>query len=78
MDHWRPCIGATIPILPLNGRSIQNLVMLQPGMAQDTGVWLAVSTMDQQWQRGETEVATLMGPMLPIQKWGRCSSGTLT
>lgn len=48
--------------LPLNGRSIQNLVMLQPGMAQDTGSmgWLAP-----QWisngNRGETEVATLDG-----------------
>ena len=48
--------------LPLNGRSIQNLVMLQPGMAQDQGNmgWLAP-----QWisngNRGETEVATLDG-----------------
>jgi hypothetical protein len=48
--------------LPLNGRSIQNLVMLQPGMAQDQGSmgWLAP-----QWisngNRGETEVATLDG-----------------
>jgi hypothetical protein len=48
--------------LPLNGRSIQNLVMLQPGMAQDSGSmgWLAP-----QWisngNRGETEVATLDG-----------------
>ena len=48
--------------LPLNGRSIQNLVMLQPGMAQDSGAmgWLAP-----QWisdgNRGETEVATLDG-----------------
>ena len=48
--------------LPLNGRSIQNLVMLQPGMAQDVGQmgWLAP-----QWisngNRGETEVATLDG-----------------
>jgi hypothetical protein len=32
-----------VETLPLNGRSIQNLVMLQPGMAQDTGSmgWLA-------------------------------------
>lgn len=49
-----------VETLPLNGRSIQNLVMLQPGMAQDTGSmgWLAP-----QWisngNRGETEVATL-------------------
>lgn len=48
--------------LPLNGRSIQNLVMLQPGMAPDVGQmgWLAP-----QWisngNRGETEVATLDG-----------------
>ncbi len=48
--------------LPLNGRSIQNLVMLQPGMAQDQGSmgWLAP-----QWisngNRGETSVATLDG-----------------
>jgi Carboxypeptidase regulatory-like domain len=48
--------------LPLNGRSIQNLVMLQPGMAPDSGSigWLAP-----QWvsngNRGETSVATLDG-----------------
>ena len=32
-----------VELLPLNGRSIQNLVMLQPGMAQDVGSmgWLA-------------------------------------
>jgi hypothetical protein len=48
--------------LPLNGRSIENLVMLQPGMAQDQGSmgWLAP-----QWigngNRGETAVATLDG-----------------
>jgi hypothetical protein len=51
-----------VQTLPLNGRSIQNLVMLQPGMAQDTGTmgWLAP-----QWisngNRGETSVATLDG-----------------
>lgn len=51
-----------IETLPLNGRSIQNLVMLQPGMAPDTGTmgWLSP-----QWisngNRGETEVATLDG-----------------
>ena len=51
-----------VEALPLNGRSIQNLVMLQPGMAQDVGQmgWLAP-----QWisngNRGETEVATLDG-----------------
>ncbi|MHB1937724.1 MAG: TonB-dependent receptor [Acidobacteriaceae bacterium] len=48
--------------MPLNGRSIQNLVMLQPGMAADQGRmgWLAP-----QWasngNRGETEVAQLDG-----------------
>ncbi len=48
--------------MPLNGRSIQNLVMFQPGMAPDSGSmgWLAP-----QWisdgNRGETEVATLDG-----------------
>lgn len=48
--------------LPLNGRSIQNLVMLQPGMAQDSG---SMGWMAPQWisngNRGETEVATLDG-----------------
>jgi hypothetical protein len=48
--------------MPLNGRSIQNLVLLQPGMASDQGRmgWLAP-----QWasngNRGETEVAQLDG-----------------
>jgi Carboxypeptidase regulatory-like domain/TonB dependent receptor len=49
-----------VETLPLNGRSIQNLVMLQPGMAQDTG---SMGWMAPQWisngNRGETEVATL-------------------
>src|ERR1700733_8983085 len=48
--------------LPLNGRSIQNLVMLQPGMAQDTG---EMGWLSPQWisngNRGETAVATLDG-----------------
>ncbi len=49
-----------VQTLPLNGRSIANLVMMQPGMAQDTGGmgWLAP-----QWisngNRAETLVATL-------------------
>ena len=49
-----------VETLPLNGRSIANLVMMQPGMAQDTGSmgWLAP-----QWisngNRAETLVATL-------------------
>jgi Carboxypeptidase regulatory-like domain/TonB dependent receptor len=48
--------------MPLNGRSIQNLVLLQPGMAANQGRmgWLAP-----QWasngNRGETEVAQLDG-----------------
>jgi hypothetical protein len=48
--------------MPLNGRSIDNLVMLQPGMAADNGEmgWLAP-----QWasngNRGETEVVQLDG-----------------
>jgi hypothetical protein len=51
-----------IQTLPLNGRSIQNLVMLQPGMAPDSGSmgWLAP-----QWisngNRAETTEATLDG-----------------
>jgi len=48
--------------LPLNGRSIQNLVMLQPGMAQDSG---NMGFMSPQWisngNRGETSVVTLDG-----------------
>jgi hypothetical protein len=48
--------------LPLNGRSIQNLVMLQPGMAQDSG---NMGFMAPQWigngNRGETTVVTLDG-----------------
>ena len=48
--------------LPLNGRSIQNLVMLQPGMAQDQG---GMGWQAPQWigngNRGETAVATLDG-----------------
>jgi hypothetical protein len=48
--------------LPLNGRSIQNLVMLQPGMAQDSG---SMGWLSPQWisngNRGETAVATLDG-----------------
>jgi Carboxypeptidase regulatory-like domain len=48
--------------LPLNGRSIQNLVMLQPGMAQDSG---SMGFLAPQWisdgNRGETSVATLDG-----------------
>jgi hypothetical protein len=48
--------------LPLNGRSIQNLVTLQPGMAPDSG---SIGWEAPQWisngNRGETEVATLDG-----------------
>lgn len=48
--------------LPLNGRSIQNLVMLQPGMAQDTGSmgWLSPMWISN-GNRGETAEATLDG-----------------
>lgn len=46
--------------LPLNGRDISGLVMLQPGMAQDTG---SMGWMGPQWisngNRGETLVGTL-------------------
>jgi hypothetical protein len=54
--------GDQVQTLPLNGRNIANLVMMQPGMAQDTGEmgWVAP-----QWigngNRGETEAATLDG-----------------
>jgi len=51
-----------VETLPLNGRSIQNLVMLQPGMAQDSG---SMGWLSPQWisngNRGETEVVTLDG-----------------
>lgn len=62
--------------LPLNGRSIQNLVMLQPGMAQDSG---SMGWLSPQWisngNRGETEVAQLDGAdatdaeMGTVQMW---------
>jgi hypothetical protein len=49
-----------VQTLPLNGRSIANLVMMQPGMAQDTG---GMGWLSPQWisngNRGETLVATL-------------------
>jgi hypothetical protein len=49
-----------VQTLPLNGRSIDNLVMMQTGMAQDTG---SMGWMAPQWisngNRGETAVATL-------------------
>lgn len=52
-----------VQTLPLNGRSIQNLVMLQPGMAQDNNG--SMGWLSPQWigngNRGETEVATLDG-----------------
>ncbi|MGH9451629.1 MAG: carboxypeptidase regulatory-like domain-containing protein, partial [Terriglobia bacterium] len=48
--------------LPLNGRNISGLVMMQPGMAQDTG---SMGWMGPQWisngNRGETQVGTLDG-----------------
>jgi hypothetical protein len=57
--------------MPLNGRSIQNLVMLQPGMAPDQGEmgWLAP-----QWSsngnRGETEVSQLDGVDATDEEFG--------
>jgi hypothetical protein len=51
-----------VQTLPLNGRSIANLVMLQPGLAQDTGGmgWLAPMWIGN-GNRGETAIATLDG-----------------
>ncbi|MGA2761707.1 MAG: carboxypeptidase-like regulatory domain-containing protein, partial [Candidatus Cybelea sp.] len=49
-----------VQTLPLNGRNISGLVMMQPGMAQDTG---SMGWMGPQWisngNRGETQVGTL-------------------
>src|ERR1035441_6658506 len=49
-----------VQTLPLNGRSIENLVMMQPGMAQDQGSmgWLAPRWISN-GTRGETVVPTL-------------------
>jgi Carboxypeptidase regulatory-like domain/TonB dependent receptor len=53
-----------VQTLPLNGRNIDGLVMLQPGMAQDTGGmgWM-MGQQGQQWiangNRGETLTGTL-------------------
>lgn len=51
-----------VQTLPLNGRSIQNLVFLQPGLAQNTG---EMGWITPQWisngNRGETSIATLDG-----------------
>jgi hypothetical protein len=47
--------------LPLNGRSIQNLVMLQPGTA------IAARRKLPHW----------MAPMRQMPKWARCNSGIL-
>ncbi len=55
--------GQQVQTLPLNGRSIQNLVMLQPGMAQDNNGsmgWLSTQFIGN-GNRGETEAATLDG-----------------
>jgi hypothetical protein len=53
---------AQVDNLPLNGRGIQNLVMLQPGMAPASG---SIGWESPQWvgngNRGETSVATLDG-----------------
>jgi hypothetical protein len=52
--------GQQVQTLPLNGREITNLVMLQPGMNQETD---ATGWMAPEWagngNRGQTEVATL-------------------
>jgi hypothetical protein len=57
--------------MPLNGRSIQNLVMFQPGMAPDPG---HMGWMAPQWisdgNRPETEVATLDGADASDYEWG--------
>jgi hypothetical protein len=57
--------------MPLNGRSIQNLVMFQPGMAPDSG---HMGWMAPQWisdgNRGETEVATLDDADASDWEWG--------
>jgi len=49
-----------VQTLPLNGRNISGLVMMQPGMAQDTG---GMGWMGPQWiangNRGETLIGTL-------------------
>jgi hypothetical protein len=49
-----------VQTLPLNGRNISGLVMMQPGMAQDTG---SMGWMGPQWisngNRGETQIGTL-------------------
>ena len=49
-----------VQTLPLNGRNISTLVMMQPGMAQDTG---GMGWMGPQWiangNRGETMIGTL-------------------
>jgi len=49
-----------VQTLPLNGRNISGLVMMQPGMAQDTG---GMGWMGPQWiangNRGETMIGTL-------------------
>ena len=54
--------GSQVQSLPLNGRSIANLVMLQPGMAQDSGEmgWFAPEWVGN-GNRAETAVALLDG-----------------
>ena len=60
-----------VQTLPLNGRSIGNLVILQPGMAQDTG---SEGTGAPMWinngNRGETTVATLDGADATDREFG--------
>jgi len=78
-DHGRPVSEQQVQSCHLNGAVYQNLVMLQPGMAQDTGSmgWLSPQ-WNQQWQPWGDGVATLDGSELPIQEMGTGSSGTLT
>ncbi len=54
--------GQQVQTLPLNGRNIENLVMMQPGMAQNTGAlgWVAPTWVGN-GNRGETALATLDG-----------------
>jgi len=60
-----------VQTLPLNGRSIANLVMLQPGLAQDTGGmgWLAPMWIGN-GNRGETAIATLDGADASVHEMG--------
>jgi hypothetical protein len=60
-----------VQTLPLNGRNISGLAMMQPGMAQDTG---SMGWMGPQWisngNRGETMTATLDGSDISDSEMG--------